>query len=261
MAAASLGDGVRLRWNRNKRTVISLRHGATRREPRTLSIHVDLPGLGLRLDDLAGWLNGAPFPEHIRDLFRALDDVSLAPQRAADRQSLIAQVYDLGAHGAAPLVVGGDQAVDLGHLVRAVQEKWFADLPPVVVQASRQSRGPVHQLRFGSYTPSRRLLRLHPRLAVHGLPAVVVEYVIFHELCHHRQACQPLRGEKPHSSRFRQWEAEYPLLAAALVIEKFWSPALHDPERHLAAVQAAWAELGVAESPLFPLAFELSLRS
>lgn len=103
-----------------------------------------------------------------------------------------------------------------------IHATWFADLPLPEVDWSRDShRSRQRHIRFGSYHrgPPARVL-LHPRLNQPWVAKVFVEHVLYHELCHHRQACQPVRREKPHSQRFKQWERTYPHHALAIAWER-----------------------------------------
>ncbi|GDY11922.1 hypothetical protein LBMAG53_08000 [Planctomycetota bacterium] len=111
---------------------------------------------------------------------------------------------------------------DLAKEFSRIHATWFGDLPPPEVGWSRDShRSRQRHIRFGSYHrgPPARVL-LHPRLNQPWVAKVFVEHVLYHELCHHRQACQPVRREKPHSQRFKQWEGTYPHYALAIAWER-----------------------------------------
>jgi hypothetical protein len=111
---------------------------------------------------------------------------------------------------------------DLPKEFARIHAAWFADLPLPEIDWSRDShRSRQRHIRFGSYHrgPPARVL-LHPRLNQPWVAIVFVEHVLYHELCHHRQACQPVRREKPHSQRFKQWERTYPHHALAIAWER-----------------------------------------
>jgi predicted SprT family Zn-dependent metalloprotease len=61
---------------------------------------------------------------------------------------------------------------------------------------------------------------VNPRLDQPWIARCFFEHVLFHELCHHAQACAPVRGERPHSQRFRAMERSYPYHAEAQAWER-----------------------------------------
>jgi predicted metal-dependent hydrolase len=75
---------------------------------------------------------------------------------------------------------------------------------------SRATRGRLRSIRFGSYQRQTGQIRIHPRLARPWIADLFLDAVIHHELCHHRQACDPVRGERTHSARFRAWDRAFP---------------------------------------------------
>lgn len=212
LAALTMGlpPGHRLRLNRNRRTLISLRGQSDRTW--TVSIHpvlLDQPGfLGAALD----WVKARGHGRHPA-LLAALAAAgrSLAPSAAPIPEP--PPVQELG------------DARDLAAHLDQVHGTWFADL---VRPAIRWSRGVtprrLRTIRFGSYRRAGRghpaEIRIHPRLDQPWIAREFLHHVLFHELCHHRQACAPLRGEPIHSQRFRQWERDYPHHQTALAWER-----------------------------------------
>ncbi len=206
---AQLGGLVgRVRVNRNERTLLSLR--GSRHEGLRLSLHEGLLDHPAALAELPAWVaarGGPPGPA----LRSAIDRVfgSLAAARRADP----AQVPIF-----APL--GGP--VDLPALYDEVHRQWFPHLPrPVIAWGPRRSKTPRRRIRFAAY-----IRRPEPRIVVNRCldqPWVArefVTYVLYHELCHHAQACAPLRGETAHSPRFKAWESRYPRFTELLRWEK-----------------------------------------
>ena len=90
--------------------------------------------------------------------------------------------------------------------------RWFSDISKPPWHWSRDpGKRQLQSLRFGAYhSMPQPVITLSPRLNQAWIPQRFVEYIIFHELCHHRQYINPIRGEQPHSKRFRAWEREYP---------------------------------------------------
>jgi hypothetical protein len=108
---------------------------------------------------------------------------------------------------------------EMGHMI---WQRFFGDLPELPIGWSSEP-GPraLRGIRFGSFRskPQPRIA-LHPRLGAAWVAQVFVEHVIHHEYCHWRQHCEPLRGEKPHSARFKAWERGYPHFADALAWQR-----------------------------------------
>ncbi|HYE07094.1 MAG TPA: hypothetical protein VEL07_16390 [Planctomycetota bacterium] len=204
-ALAAVAPAIQLRFNRNRGTLISLR--GERHAPR-LSLHVALLEHPAALAELPEWLrrNGRGHWPGIK----------------AGIEAVLAARTDMRASDAPPIAddiralprLGGP--LDLSALFTRVHRTWFAHLPPPPVTWARN--GPLRQrhIRFGCYrrrpTP---LVSLHPKLDQPWIAWCFVEHVLFHELCHHAQACAPVRGENPHSARFKAWERRYPLHAMA----------------------------------------------
>jgi hypothetical protein len=82
--------------------------------------------------------------------------------------------------------------------------------PRPAITWARTTRGTLRSIRFGCYDRRAALIRIHPRLARPWVADLFVDAVIHHELCHHRQACEPVRGERVHSARFRAWDRAFP---------------------------------------------------
>jgi hypothetical protein len=197
---------LRLRLNTNRRTLVSLRWS----RGWTLSLHEKLFALQSALDELPRWLK-----DKGRGKYPGLDLGMQAVMRElrqterADRGATYPSLPTL----AAPL--------DLQSIFDLVHGIWFAHLPKPPVRWSRRSNSTQRHIRFGCYrrkpTP---LITLHPRLNQSWVAKAFVEHVIFHELCHHAQACSPMRREAMHSQRFRQWEESYPLHAQVRAWER-----------------------------------------
>jgi hypothetical protein len=194
---AALPRPIALSLNDNRTILISLR-GDFRRGLR-LSIHRELLDHPAALADLPRWAaaGGRAASPAIR---AALDQAGRA-LRARERQSQPPLELE-------PL--GGP--LDLREAFERVHAAWFLGLPLPEVGWSRTVRKPNRRhLRFASYrrrpTP---LVLVSPRLDQPWVARAFVDFVLYHELCHHAQACDPKRGETAHSARFRAWERRFP---------------------------------------------------
>ena len=205
---ALTGLVAQVRINRNARTLLSLR--GSRWQGLRLSLHEGLLEHPLALTELPAWVKahghatGPILRTAIDSVFRGL---------AAERRRQPQLVPEF-----APL----NGPVDLPALYHDVHAQWFPQLTrPAIAWGPRRRQLPQRRIRFAAYHRKRP-----PHIVVNRLldqPWVArefVAYVLYHELCHHAQACDPIRGEKPHSARFKAWEARYPRFRELLLWEK-----------------------------------------
>ncbi len=200
----------RLRLNRNRRTMLSLRG---RPAAWTVSLHIGLLDSDGAVEEIPAWVRTqgrSTTPALRRCLEEAWSRQHAAKVVHSGDDDLARGLPTLGG----PLVLAQEFAM--------VHQRWFAQLPLPLIGWSRASPGRrISHIRFGSYrrTPQ-ALVLVHPRLDQPWVARAFVEHVLFHELCHHAQACAPLRGERPHSPRFRAMERAYPGHREALAWER-----------------------------------------
>ena len=208
LETALSGLVAQVRINRNQRTLLSLR--GSRWQGLRLSLHEGLLDHPQALAEIPAWVraHGRATGPILRS---AIDTVfrGLAAERR--RQPLLIPEF-------APLA----GPVDLPTLYHEVHTQWFPDLSrPAITWGPRRRLAPQRRIRFAAYHR-----RKPPHIVVNRLldqPWVArefVAYVLYHELCHHAQACDPIRGETPHSARFKAWEARYPRFRELLLWEK-----------------------------------------
>ncbi|MFW5830088.1 MAG: hypothetical protein ACOCXA_07480 [Planctomycetota bacterium] len=201
--------GVRLRTNRNRRTLVSLRD--QRSGPPVLSVHEDLlrGGDPAVVDDLLRFAHdrgGGSYPAMQLAMQEVVTD---PPRRHALRFEALRDLPPIG------------PGFDFETCFRAIHARYF---PQLSRPFFRWSRNPgtrrLRSMRFGTYVRRPHpAVRLCPRLAQPWIARVFVEHVLHHELCHHAQASSPRPGEMPHSERFRAWERGFPHLDLALAWE------------------------------------------
>ncbi len=193
----------RLRINNNRSTMLSMRaekHGYV------VSVHERLFGHPLAIHELPTWI--ASRGRKTSSLLRqALMDVFHDQrQQGGSKEQLKKE------RAVFPALSAPTQPLDLDGALDHVHSTWFGAISrPLVVWGRDPGARNLSSIRFGSYRrrPS-PFITLHPRLRRTWVPWIFIEHVLFHELCHHRQFCEPIRGEAQHSVRFRSWERAYP---------------------------------------------------
>jgi hypothetical protein len=209
-AAAALLHDLRplrvtsVRVTHNQRLIIGLR-GSPRAGLR-LGIHAGLVVRRTLWPSIAAWIGGASRrpPD---DLQAAIDEVFQA-QRTA--RVVVAPELE-------PIGQKWDAHADLDRVLAA----WFPHLPRPALTWGRQApRRRRKHIRFACYRRSPPTIVLSPLVDQPWVARRFLEYLLFHELCHHAQACRPMPGETAHSPRFQSWERRYPHLEQVLAWEQ-----------------------------------------
>lgn len=207
----------RLRLNHNAKTMLSLR---SRQGGSVVSVHVGLLDHPEALGELPEWIasNGRRTDPRLR---QALQDV----WRGQHQRRIATVPINL------PVLETLAEGFELQAVFAQVHGTWFPHLSSPVVRWGRHSpRRRLTSIRFACYrSRPQPAIVVNPRLAQTWVARIFLDHVLFHELCHHAQANAPVRGEPPHSRRFRQWEAQYPHHDLArtwerLHLERFLSP-------------------------------------
>lgn len=214
--------GWRIEWRRTRRSLLGIRYD--RVGDRVVRLHPDVqmePDWSVSIER---WLK-RPNGRDERAALTALLDACRARQaerNAATDGAWASELVNVGEGVAAP--------GRLEDLLSEVHRRWFGDLPlPPASWGRRPPRRRLRHLRFGCYRRREGRIEISPRLARPWVPLVFLAHVLYHELCHHRQSCQPGRGrETAHSPRFRAWERGFPGHADALRWERLALPWLLD---------------------------------
>ena len=187
----------RLRLNRNAKTMLSLRG---RQGGSVVSLHVGMLDHPEALADLPGWI-----ASHGRRTTPCLRQTLQTVWREQRQRQVHERVL-------VPDLEAIPAPFDLEDFFVQVHDRWFAHLPrPAISWARSSPQRTLSSIRFACYRrrPHPAIV-VNPRLARPWVARIFVEHVLYHELCHHAQVHAPIRGEPPHSRRFRQWEAQYP---------------------------------------------------
>lgn len=100
---------------------------------------------------------------------------------------------------------------DLEAIYQELNQYYFANRINARITWSRQApRRPRTSIRFGSYHPRDRLIRIHRLLDQAFVPRYVVENVVFHEMLHQLIPRQRVNGRwYVHPPEFRQYEERF----------------------------------------------------
>lgn len=75
---------------------------------------------------------------------------------------------------------------------------------------------PRKSIKLGSYSADARLIRIHPALDQAAVPRFFVEWIVFHEMLHHRHGVRRREGRRCiHTERFLAEERAFPHYEAA----------------------------------------------
>jgi hypothetical protein len=107
---------------------------------------------------------------------------------------------------------------DLEMILTALRARYFPDSAGVSICWGRWSgRTRTRSIRFGTYFPDAKLIRIHPALDQAFVPRLFVEFIVYHELLHHVIPPVRVKGRyQIHSAAFRQREREFPAYAEAM---------------------------------------------
>lgn len=201
IAAELAGHGISIRINRNKRTLISVRH--QRDGSYRMSFHyqlLDYPAVQRELIKFGRKGGHGRYPR--------LDEALYAVFDAQHEVALEAGLDDSNADVHALQPIGED--FDFEACFEGIYSAYFDDLRrPAFGWARDPGDRQLRSIRFGAYYSDRRQVLLNPRLAQPWVARLFIEHIIHHECCHHRQAMDPKRGETAHSPRFKRWEAAF----------------------------------------------------
>ena len=191
-----------IRLNDNARTLLSLR--GNRLTGLRISLHRDLLQHHEALEDLRIWVG----KQTITPRLRAAIDHVFARQRELQRATT------------APVLDPLNGPLDLAETYRRIHDTWFAHLPLIPVTWARERSGRLRHIRFAAYHRKDSRISVNPRVDQPWVARLWVDFLIFHEICHHAQACRPIPGETPHSARFKAWERRFPHWEQAVAWEK-----------------------------------------
>lgn len=196
--AQQLDGPLTLVWTDNRSSMIGLRGNET-------------CGYRLRLHHM---FQHAPFP-----IWQALATFIRAPNAAA-RQTLRAYIQRHQRRIRSsppsptlprPLRPQGDH-FDLAVIFGVLNHTYFANgIQACITWTRRPPQRPRVSIRFGSYHPQQRLIRIHCLLDQDFVPLYVVESVVFHEMLHQLIPRQCVSGRwLAHPPAFRQYEQQFP---------------------------------------------------
>lgn len=116
---------------------------------------------------------------------------------------------------------------DLGVIYRYINKKFFNGRVNCSVgwgrqrSSSKRRRRSGRSIRFGSWSPSSRTIRIHPLLDDERVPAVFIDYIMFHEMLHAVVPSHHSGGRRyDHPETFKRLERTFPDLSRMKQIAK-----------------------------------------
>jgi predicted SprT family Zn-dependent metalloprotease len=115
------------------------------------------------------------------------------------------------------------QVRDLQQIFDSLNQRYFSGAIQAQIGWGRApSKRRRRSIKMGAYFHDSRHIRIHPALDQPQVPDYLVEFVVYHEMCH--QACPPEMGsgaqKRIHTRAFRELERQHPDHARALAWEK-----------------------------------------
>jgi hypothetical protein len=108
---------------------------------------------------------------------------------------------------------------DLQRIFDALNRRYFAGgvRATITYGPAPQRRLPRKSIKLGSYSAEARVIRIHPALDQPRVPHFFVEWIVFHEMLHHRHRARRGRGgrQSVHTPQFLKHERHFPNRARA----------------------------------------------
>jgi hypothetical protein len=198
--ALSEGSGIRirLRITNNTSTIMSLQCNAERTTARLGLHHMFLEATAEVQAALVTWIR---YPKQ-RPSSRVIDEFIAAHENKIQRKK----------PRRATLSTKG-QCHDLEGMFLDLNHRHFAGTVIAPVTWGRMpSLRKRHSIRFGSFSPTENLIRIHPLLDQPFVPQYFVRYILFHEMLHaHLGIEEGSTGRRMiHPPQFKRMEKAYP---------------------------------------------------
>ena len=99
---------------------------------------------------------------------------------------------------------------DLAPVFERINGEYFEGRISASITWSRRQPGRVRRRTLGSYCPLSRTVRINPVLDKPGVPALFLEFIVYHEMLHAAVAIREKGGRRDvHSKEFREREKEF----------------------------------------------------
>jgi len=210
--ATALGRPVELRMNNNTHSMVNVTRAG-------VGVRVSLHRMFLEADagmmeTLAKFIHN-PTPE-VRSKIRAF---------IARHHGMVAKAQ----HAAPPRSIRGTargRRFNLEERARAINQRYFGGRLEYRIIWGRSIRAGRRQnhVTLGTWNVRQQVIRIHPMLDLPGVPCFMVDFVIYHEMCH---IAVPSKFSDTgrahhHGPEFRALEAKYPDFARAHEWEARW---------------------------------------
>jgi predicted SprT family Zn-dependent metalloprotease len=110
---------------------------------------------------------------------------------------------------------------DLAPVFERINSEYFEGRVEAAITWSRRQPGRVRRRTLGSYCPLSRTVRINPVLDHPGVPALFLEFIVYHEMLHACVAIREKGGRRDvHSREFREKEKRFRGFEAASAWER-----------------------------------------
>ncbi len=175
-----------------------------------LTVRRDTRGVTVRVHRMFEWVPPGTFDALARYCRKGRGRYPELSRHVDDHRHLIRRRREKSAPD--PVKARG-RHFDLVQILSGVHKNHFPDLRPAAITWGRPSRG-RRRIQLAVYDPENHVVRVNPRLDREWVPKLVIEFLVYHELCHAWLITEAKReGRKDghfHNRRFRDLEKRFP---------------------------------------------------
>lgn len=188
---------IHLTITNNKRVMMSVRHAPDGQSARVRLHHMFLSATDDVRRALAHWIKHPRAKKHdalFRSFFNANNNTVHPPASRKPRLRMRGLCYNLR------------------EIFDELNRQYFNGAIKAAISWGFDRGQRIRSIRFGSYFPQERLIRIHPRLDQPFVPPYMVRYIVYHEMLHAYLGIESGRHgrRRIHPPEFNRLEAAFP---------------------------------------------------